>query len=266
MGVLDLIDLNRWVIQTLDPAVFIKMKGQYNPDNGVESGQQPNLSSSSTAGSEEPTVVWVGGGSRTVRFSSRLRSLHSADDIRGKIRDLERLRERDPLLGRAPRVSFAWGDTEVEGFVSRLRIVKNGHWVTGLPKEALFDLEVTSAPDPKGEIGTGETQYVYLVGGETFETLGYRYLGDPLKGELIRRINPKIAGRPEEAGDRVKVLEKEHPKMRGEVKPLSPPFLDKNNDGVWATVVDALGVSRGSTENGLSFDQLPEVVAGLVVI
>lgn len=262
MGLTDLLTFNDWVIESVDPEVRFKITGQYKPERGMTSDQKPGVTSVATAGSAEPDVQWVHGGSKVQRFSSRLRSKHNLDDIRKTRDQLKRLRQRDPTLGRGPRVSVAWGDDEVTGFVTSLRMRVLSLWVTGLPREIHFELEITGAPDVQADAsGIGETQIVRLVGGETFETLGQRYLGSALRGELIRRINPTIAGRREIAGDRVKVFEREHPAMRGEVVPQAPSFL-----GAWESVVDDLGVARGSTDLGLAYEDLPEVVAGLVVI
>lgn len=264
MGLTDLISFNDWVIESVDDEVSLRLVGEYHPEGGLETDQAPVVTDTTTAGSDEPSLQWVSGGSRVWRFRNRFRSKHNLDDIRGKRDDLERLRQRDPNLGRAPRVSVAWGDRELTGFVTSLRTRDVGLWVTGLPKELQFEIEITSAPDVTGSGSSGETQYLHLAAGESFETLGRRYLGSALRGERIRRINPALAGRPERAGDRVKVLEREHPAMRGAVLPLGVPFLDPDRTGWWQPIVDALGASRGATERGLPYQALPEVLAGLV--
>lgn len=261
MGVASAISFNDWLLESMDPLVTVRIKGQYKPEGGLRMSQKPNITGTASAGSAEPDMQWVHGGSRIFRLTSRFRSKTFLDDIRKKGTDLELLRTRDPILGRAPRVSFSWADQEIVGFVTSLEVTILSLWPTGLPREIRFNMEITSAPDIAGEAGSGETQFIRFGSGETFETLGQRYLGSALLGELIRRQNPKVAGQPEQTGERVKVLEREHPAMRGIVEPQSPPFV-----GDWEVIVDKMAYELGDAKRGLPFDQLPEVKSGELVV
>ena len=271
MGLSDLIKWNVWTITSLDPEITIGttgkgLEGQFQPEGGASWEARPALAESATVGSDRPAVQFVHGGKRVVKFRSSFVSLNQLDDIGPKLDALEALDRKDDSLGRAPRVSFQWSDLEIEGFARvRKRVV--GFWgITEWPKRVDFEIEIVEALeldlDGSGS-SSGETQHVTLGLGETFEVLGARYLGSPLRGELIRRENPSLAA-GEAAGDRVKVLERSHPRMRGRVRPSSPPFLDVSGADVWADTVTDLAEDRGTTTRGLSWDRLPEVVAGEV--
>lgn len=269
MGLSDLIKWNQWTITSLDAVVSLNLEGQYDPDNGVETDAAPILSESSTVGSERPSVQWVAGGRRSVRFRSTYASYHQLDDITAKLTALDALDRRDASLGRAPRVSFQWGDLALEGFAKVQKRI-DGWWpVSGWPRRVDFEIEIVEAyPLDVGagsSSSSGETQFLTLGDGETFENLAAVHLGSPLKGDLIRRLNPAIAA-GEQAGDRVKVLERNHPAMLEAVRPSSPPFLGlepKASDPVYQVLED-LAESRGTTTPGLAWSRLPEVVAGEV--
>ena len=167
---------------------------------------------------------------------------------------------------------LTWGHLQIEGLCTKCTIRIPKFWLTGLPVAILFEIEITQGKALELETArtgspfAGETLWRYLRAGETFETLGARYLGRAERGDLIRRENPAQA-LSELAGDRVKVLEPDHKKMRVGVIPTGVPFLDRpRTEETWQPVVQALGQSRGSgSEVGLSWARLPEVVAGLVV-
>lgn len=266
MAVLEQIRFNVWTVTSLDPSVAFELRGQFQPD-GAEIEGSPVLSEGTSAGSAAPTVQWVAGGRQSVRVSSEFRSLHQADDIRDRLAVLDALDKRDTTLGRAPRVAFQWGELLIEGFA----VVKRRHlgwWsISGLPKGVSFDLEIVGQPALELDAGpadVGETQHLALGASETFETLGRRYLGDPLRGELIRRINPRHAA-GETPGARVRVFERTHPAMRGTVRPTSPGFLGvQSSGGAAAQVLEALAADRGTVTPGTTWDRLPEVRAGEV--
>lgn len=265
MNLADLFHRTRWQIVSVDPQVAVFLEGQYQPDEGWVDDKPPILSAAVTPGSEAPSTQWVAGGPRVVRIRSSFVSKHFLDDIRPQRRMLESLRDRDSVLGRAPRVRLTWGDLEVVGFVSRLTVRTVGYWVTGKPKVVAFELELTESEVLLIDLGdalaglTGETQFVTLRGGETFEALGRRYYGRADKGDLIRRENPKHADQ-EEAGDVVKVLEAEHVRVRRVVvEPSGVPFL---GDG-WEDIVEDIAEERDSS-SGLPWALQPEVLAGEV--
>jgi hypothetical protein len=259
MGVLDILKFNVWTITSLDPGIFLSLEGQFQPTGGAEDSAAPILSEAVTAGSDRPAVQWVAGGRRTVRIRSSFVSGHQLDDIRPSVDTLTALAAKDATLGRAPRVSFTWGELEIEGFC-KVQTRIEGWWaLSGWPRRVDFDLEIVEAfeldLDGSGTTGSGETQHVTLGEGETFEVLGLRYLGDPLRGELIRRENPDQAA-GERPGDRVKILERSHPRMRGPVRPTAPSLLDLDATGDLATVLGALAADRGTSTRGMTWRRL----------
>ncbi|MCA9567366.1 MAG: hypothetical protein KC656_05965 [Myxococcales bacterium] len=253
----------RWRIVSLDPEVDLDLQGEFAPDDGVEDSKPPQMAVGSTVGTARPQVQWTAGGVQTLTFSSQIRSRWVGEDIGPKIDALRSVREVNVALGRAPRVAVSWGDTEIHGFADvRGRVV--GLWAgSGLPRAYLFEITVTEAlPVELDAIASeGETQILRLRDGETFETLGARYLGDPLRGELIRRQNPAVADVGESAGARVKVFEADHPTLQGPVRPTGGAFLDREGRRTtWQPIVELLGASRGSADDpGLPWDLLPGV-------
>lgn len=252
---------NAWRIVSVDPAVVLSLSSDGQTADGSQLSQTPALGVSPSPGATAPSVQWVASGPRSLAFAAQIKSRDFGHDIRPDLQALERLRTADQILGRAPRVLAVHGGVQVTGFVSRLELHVVGFWATGLPRRVDFSIEVVEAAERSYEtVPVGETAYRELVDGETFEQLGLEAYRDPLKGELIRRENPEIAGRFEVAGDVVKVLEREHPRTRGRVVPVSAPL-----QAGWEDVVMALGASRGtSAEPGMAFDDLPDVLAGLV--
>lgn len=255
-----------WTITSPDPEVVLVLHGEFDPTGGVEDNADPVLAESVTVGSDRPAVQWVAGGRRSVRFRSSVVSRHQLDDIRPTLDQLDLCTRKDTTLGRAPLLELTWGELTIQGF-GRVRKRVAGWWgVTGWPRQVDFEIEIVEAfaldLDGSGE-GTGETQHLTLGVGETFEVLADRFLGDPLRGDLIRRVNPSIAA-GELEGDRVKVLERTHPKMRGKVRPTSPALLGLEATGTVAELLEDLAVDRGATTRGSSWARLPEVVAGEV--
>lgn len=267
MGALDLIKFNVWTLVALDPGVFLSFEGQYQPTGGAEEQADPVFAESLTAGSDRPAVQYVAGGRRTVRIRSTLSSGHQLDDIRLQLDTLIAMGRKDATLGRAPRVSLTWGELEIEGFATvRHRI--EGWWeVSGWPRRVDYELEIVEAfeldLDGSGSASSGETQHLILAEGETFEVLGLRHLGDPLLGELIRRENPETAA-GEVAGDRVKVLERSHPRMRARVRPTAPSLIGLEDGADVAEVLAELAADRGVRTLGLAWARLPAVRSGAV--
>lgn len=266
MGLSDLVKFNLWRLVSVDPEVVLELEAQADPPEGVTVQRPPVVAGGGSPGSTAPAVQWVAGGSQQLRISDAFWSKHFGDDISAKITVLDRLVSRDATLGRAPLVEFTWASVSLRGYVTgQYRIV--GFWVTGLPKGVVFELTVTEAPSLALSTGSpsGETLYVVGADGELFESLGLRYFGDPLKGELIRRVNPDLAAARTIAGERVKVLEREHPSMRESIVPTAPCFLDRRRQGTtWQPVVEDLCETRGVTSVGRPWALLEEVASGEV--
>lgn len=289
MGVIESLFANTWTIIAVDPTSFLYLTGQRTPDDGTEEDRPPVIGTATSTGSEGPSVQWVAGGARTIKFKASFHSDNLAVDIRPQIEMLHALRARDPVLGRSPRVLFTWGEQSITGFVSAGPVRISNRWITGWPRSATCEITIVEAPEITVQTTstvTGETQFVTLVSGESFESLGLRYLGNPSRGELIRRENPElleVTGEHEEGGWRAKVLEREHPRMRARVQPTAVPFVQPRAVTVvtspattttpaalelsqgWQDIVGDLALLRGSdASRGLPWARLPAVVAGLV--
>lgn len=256
-------ELHKWHIVGVDPEVVISLNGY--TDN-VDDDRPATLGGSGSLGAESPVVQWVSGGARRIRFRSRYVADDSETNIDPKVAQLRRLRERDPQLLRAPRVRFhAPGVLPLVGYASvSLQVV--GLWPNGWTREVAFEVEIVesrSVTVQTVEVAAGETLWADLRSGETFESLAARLWRDPLRGDLIRRANPAIAT-AEAPGDLVKVLEREHPRSSGPVRPAAAPFATlRDGSTPWVTALEALGQARLSTP-GLAWERLPEVVAGEV--
>lgn len=87
-----------------------------------------------------------------------------------------------------------------------------------------------------------ETTYRVLRAGETFEDLALEYYGDPEMGVVLRRINPDLL--EEYPGARVKVLDRDHPKVRESTAPAGPAFMQRRSELVNAIV--AAKAERGA--------------------
>lgn len=241
---------NQWRIVSLDPEVDLSIVGD-QPLTGWSEGKPAALSTSATLGAAAPVVQWTAGGLRTVQASTALVARDYTDDVR-PIRDrLRALNERDPILGRAPRVRVTWGTESIAGFVE-VKTTTTTHLPNGRVLRVEVDLTITEAELPGRTPATGETVYRVLRQGETFERLALVLLGDPAKGDLVRRTNPAIAAAREAAGVRVKVLEAFHPSMRGKASPVSPAF----QGSTWRETVDELAADLGTVVRGRSWSAI----------
>lgn len=255
-----------WRIGSLDPQVVLDLAGY---TDGVDDSASPVLAGSGPTPGTDASVAFVGVGPRRVRFRTRFVGEYNGDSLASTLERLRALRTVNPVLGRAPRVQFSWGLVRIAGLAESADIRIVGLWPNGTVREIAAEIAiVASSPiavqtvDPSA----GETLYTPLREGETFESLGQRLWGDPLRGDLIRRENPELAA-GEEAGDLVRVLEREHPRSSGEVRPVAAPLVRlRDGSTPWRDLVDQLGRERGSAAGqlGLSWDRLPEVLAGEV--
>lgn len=256
-----------WHIYSLDSEVFLDIKPAQPPVAGARLEGDPNVATIEAAGSL-PTTQWLSPGVQSMTVEGVLYASSILTDLRKIKEDLLRLKQVDPTLGRAPRVSLLWGDDVVTGFVTSLPMTTVGYWVTGEPREIAFAITVTEAPETSIEGvsgGGGETLHLTLSAGETFESLARRYLRDPLRGDLIRSINPKVSRQRETVGTRVKIYEREHPAMRAPVVPGAPCFAQlRDGTRPWSTLINDIAADRASGA-GKPLRLLPELrgVAGV---
>lgn len=252
-----------WELVSIDSEVYLVIKPALPPVNGLAIEGDPNVAKIEAAGSL-PTTQWLSPGVQSMTVEGRLYAGSILTDLRKIKEDILRLKQVDPTLGRAPRVSLLWGDDVITGFVTALPMRTIGYWATGEPRDIEFTITVTEAPETsiEGVSGAngGETLHLALSAGETFEALGRRYLRDPLRGDLIRGINPAVSRRRESAGTRVKVFERSHPAMREAVVPRAPCFAQlRDGSRPWAPLLAELAAAR-ATRSGKPYRLLPEML------
>ncbi len=230
-----------WSIVSVDPAVRLTYAGR-SPLLNVRRRKRPNVTHAATPGTSRPAAQWVHAGPEVVAFTVEVAGENMTHDLAPELNALRALTAIDPQVGRGPRVVWTWGRDTITGFVTAADENIASKWVTGLARAVVFELEITEAPDLVESAPTGETLYTRVADGDTFEGLGFRHTGDPLRGELIRRGNPALAQRELAAGDRVRILEADHPDMRKRVAAASVPLAAAGA----AAEIEALAESRGT--------------------
>lgn len=250
-----------WRLTSDDPEVDLYLEGQWRPDDGVAEQAPATFSATVSPGTAAPTVQWIAAGARVLEARISFVAPDFQKDVGAELATLRRLEAVDPALGRAPRVIFEWGELHtIRGFAT-VKIRTTSYWrATGRPREVMADLSITqAAPIDVEETGaTGETLYRVLGEGETFELAAASIYANPLKGELLRRVNPDLATRREQAGDLIKILEPDHPSMKGRPRPLAFCYQGDHEQQI-RELSEALAQRRLSVR---SWDSLPEVVSG----
>lgn len=94
-----------------------------------------------------------------------------------------------------------------------------------------------------------ETTWVTFAPGDTWEMLAQRYLDDPIRGVLLRRINPDVTLPTPDA--RVRIFDRTHSRMRGEVAPRSPGWIGTGTFARWETMARARLVAGGEVWDSL---------------
>ena len=258
MGLTDLVKFNVWTIESIDDGVSLKIEGDYPPE-GFRSSKEGAIGVTGRPGGS-PTVTYNGDGAEVLTWGATWKSDNFAHDRRDVLDSLRAVRQMDIEVGRAPLMEFSWGEHQLAGFV-KVSYSVSGYWAaTGFPKIIRARIELVEEATEAGSADEGgETTYVKLATGETFEILAARLLGNPMRAENVRRINPTLASGAEKGGDRVKVFERSHPEMRARPAPTSLPFLVVDD---WGPVLQDRAEARGVTRNGLPWRLLPEVIAG----
>jgi hypothetical protein len=180
----------------------------------------------------EKSAQRIASNPRSVRVTAEWRADDSSQDIRPHKRDLEKLHNHDPDLGRPPRVTFEWGSVErLTGIITSMEIT----WVDGLfatppyyPRAFVVDFMVQRQLSRQFEFGTRfarETTNRTVGDGEDFEDLAWDRYGDPYLGILLRRTNPGVSQFGLQRGDTVRLLDADHPDMLESVEPTSPALL-----------------------------------------
>ena len=173
----------------------------------------------------------LGQGAATVTFTARWDAVDRDDDLL-RIREHIRLLDSfDPVLGRKPILELV---TNQESFLCQIVSVsfRYGWPFPGTDKptwlECSFNLkEWQERPKdvPMFDQTEKSTSYHALRGGECIEELARKYYGDPNYGHALRVINPTII--EEQPGDIVKILPKNHSKIKASYDLVAPIFTDE---------------------------------------
>lgn len=201
---------------------------QYPPENfklslKLKSGRTVSLND------QCPPVIPLGGEPSSISFTATFNSESAFDDLTPIQSALFLLASNDDVLGRRPVLIFTYGRLTLRCILSGevgVGYPHGHHFLTGNPRDMTFDMSLEkSVTYGLDYMGTKEKESIYhtLAAGETPELLAWRYLGDPLLGVKIRQFNRQYNPEPG-IGDRLKVLEATHSKMRGAVRPRSPAF------------------------------------------
>ncbi|MGE0229461.1 MAG: hypothetical protein AB7U23_13240 [Dehalococcoidia bacterium] len=184
------------------------------------------------------------------------------DDLRTIHDDMLRMSTKQPRLGRRPLVLITWMDYALEGWLSAYEPVwPHGVFQIGPGNPRVLEATLTvSRARPRSLEATSsnalepQTRWVTIGEGETFESVAYQHLGDPMLGVLLRRINPHIRLGGEQAGDIIRVLERTHSEMQRPIAPESPPFVGNYAQSLQAFAeerLSAMGPSLAELESEL---------------
>ncbi len=193
--------------------------------------RNPNVRSSGGFSDGRPTLGPSTSGPKSMPLTGEFVARYASEDLRQVRTLLEKMDTVIPTLRRKPIVVGVWLDMQVRGFFSRLTLkFADGVWKsTNNPRKLIIQVEIQEArlarfSDVALEARPQETRYYDLMHGQTFESIALDLYGDPLKGDLIRRINHQIPLTGEVAGDRIRVFEPDHPSVELDVTPVGPPF------------------------------------------
>ena len=170
--------------------------------------------------------------------------------VKDQIDKLKRMVRRDNALGRPPICQFDYGSE-----ISMLCVVQSIGGIqyddiqsNGLLRGATLQITLrkfVQAAIEENDAATLEssTLFRFAKQGDTFDSLGRRFYGNPLKGVNLRFINLTITPEPQ-AGDLVKVLEPSNSQITRKVVPRSIPF--QSTAAVTQLKVDKLAARQGA--------------------
>lgn len=177
---------------------------------------------------DHPILQYSHGEQRGFNFSARLFAKDSEHTIDEVLALLKQATERDPELKRPPRFNFSWGsvinETVVVKSVGGIKYdsLRNDGSLRGATLQIqllvyrFIDVELSGKPEPSTFYGITKT-------GDQWEDIALREYGDPLMGELLRRINPAVIFPGQQPGSIVRLPPAS--KLRGEsIEPDSPPM------------------------------------------
>jgi hypothetical protein len=175
-----------------DPIEF-----QFQPSGMLETAAA-NWASGTGMTREHPILQYSHGEQRSFQFEARLFAKDFLDNLDDKINALKGAIARDPRLGRPPRWEFTWGsviphETVVVKQVGPIKYddirpdgtIRGAVFPIVLLVYRMVDVELTGKPEPS-------TFYGITRSGDQWEDIALREYGDPLMGDLLRRMHPLI--------------------------------------------------------------------------
>jgi len=217
-----------FTIVGLDAGFETEFEGEFLAQN-LQETIGSFLGESSTVNKEAPTFQWIRGEAETVSFTARIwKSSDLFASVNQEIETLKSFARRDPTLKRAPKVQITIGtDLSFVGFIRGLRFSYDEIRTNGALRGAIIEIsfQKTDIRDElqdaasnlagqikfavgiiAGGIGIGaqinklisvpgaslfvQDRVIQAKTGDTYENIAKREYGDPLKGDVLRRIQP----------------------------------------------------------------------------
>lgn len=221
-----------WSLEAIDDAIATGeyfLMGQGRPDSFRETAQN----TVAVAGgflTFDPTTLPTGGSPGSWEIEQTYAAPDTGVDLKGILVRLRNLRQRHPALRRPPKLRLSYGGVDETVWLESFEhAVPEGYWPgTDLPIKLQVRLRLVKARQHKlraKPLVPRETTYRVLGDGETFESVAAEVYGDANLGDLVRRINPEVL--EESPGVRLKLLDRDHPKMRASLAPRAPCFVER---------------------------------------
>ena len=201
-------------------------------------------------------------------FESEFVSAHSDDNLIDLDAALQRFADRaeSGRNFRKARLVYPGAGVDAICWLTSYEGVYGPSWpVSGLPTRLLVRLSFVLATEhafTAQSLRPRETTWRTLNPGETFELIAGEQYGDPGLSVLLRRINPTVL--LETPGERIKLLDRDHPRMRESAAPRCPAFVERFADTVNAIARARAGRSAGKAWTALARLREPDPTEPLV--
>jgi len=212
----------------LDSGFETEFEGDFIAQN-LEETIGAFLGETTTINKSTPAFQWVRGEAETISFTARLwKTSDLFTSINQQLAELKRFARRDSTLKRAPKVQLVIGtDLEFVGFIRGVRISYDEIRTNGALRGAIVDIQFQktsteneikdSASNLAGAIKFGagiiaggigiastvkslvnipgaslhtQSRTVNVKDGDTLESIADKEYGDPLLGDVLRRVQP----------------------------------------------------------------------------
>lgn len=222
---------SEWEITDLDS--FARIKGQFPPEELVDSGVRSKIQQHSSPSSPNPPISWLGAENKTLSFTGLYYATNVTDSIIPDLDSLLELARYDSILKRPHQIMFRVGSDIIFGpaiieAVSDIRYGWRMDVLTGNVRFARFQVtlrrwtelpEVTSsmAPEPS-------TRYLYAKEGDTFEGLSWQEYKNARLGVKIRQLHPEFNELT--SGDKVMLPPADNSFLQTAITPAFEPVQD----------------------------------------